>query len=40
MTDLAFQFIRKITRADWLQNGPILSDVGPVQYAFYSELVA
>ena len=36
MAELAFRFGRKITRADWLLNSPIVYDVGPVQYAFYS----
>ena len=36
MAKFVFRSLREITRADWLLNGTMFYDVGPIQYAFYS----
>ena len=36
ITELVFRSVRKITRTDWLRNGPIFYDIEQVHYIFYS----
>ena len=40
MTKLVFRPIRKITHVDWLLNGPVFHNIGPVQCTFYFGLVS